>query len=104
MLVSLKEILFKKSSDDTQLKEKITKFEDLEIKLVNRYKFQLVAKTDSEVYTGTIKGSFYLQFDISQYQKEFSNGVVVQEADKNDLDVIKDALKNQYLELGIYWS
>ncbi|WP_028124508.1 hypothetical protein [Mesoplasma melaleucae] len=67
MLTSLKDVLMTKTQNNHE-SENVC-FDELHIKLVDRYNFEVVANEHSEVYSGAIEGSYFIEYDLVNYQK-----------------------------------
>ncbi|ATZ20962.1 hypothetical protein [Mesoplasma coleopterae] len=102
LIKSLKEVIMDASKE--KINNQSIDYTQLHIKLIDRYNFEIVANQNSEAYSGAIQGSYYLQYDIFNYENDFSNGIFINEEDKNDLDKLKAALFSQYSNLFIYWG
>ncbi|ATQ35587.1 hypothetical protein MENTO_v1c04490 [Mesoplasma entomophilum] len=102
LIKSLKEVIMNASKE--KINNQSIDYTQLHIKLIDRYNFEIAANQNSEAYSGAIQGSYYLQYDISNYKNDFSKGIFINEEDKNDLDKLKAALFSQYSNLFIYWG
>ncbi|AVN63812.1 hypothetical protein CG006_02370 [Mesoplasma florum] len=79
-------------------------FDDIKIQMIDRYNFEISAKEYSEVYSGSVSGSYYLTYSLKHYESNFTDGIYVDEKYKGKNPLIIDELKESYWNIGLYWN